>query len=248
MADVEEIRQLIRFRGPPADLTAALVEPVEGVTDLPVTVEFEKKGAEELEAIAVTEAEGHVLRLALPERTAPGSYTGAVALNGEEQAVRLEVEPAPDVRVVPESLRIAAEPGSRTSVDVSILNLGNVPVSVRGTQAVGLFLEGGVERALHRAYVDKMKEDARRVDVFAEALSDSHGGLVRMSLEGGGVDIAPGGCRRVTMAVKIPSGIEVGRVYTGSWTLEDATLPVRIVVPGEEVEATPEEDDDQGEE
>ncbi|HZD03521.1 MAG TPA: hypothetical protein VE173_01345, partial [Longimicrobiales bacterium] len=150
--------------------------------------------------------------------------------SGKERPVELEVEAAPGLRVIPEQLRIAARPGETVDVDLVVLNHGNVPVEVRRTQAIGIFMQGGVERALHRAYVEKLEEGQRRVDVLAENLAEAHAGLVRMRLRKGYGTVGPGELRELAVSLEVPAGAGSGRTYGGNWELANLVYPVTITV------------------
>ena len=97
-------------------------------------------------------------------------------------------------------------------------------------QTTGIFMEGGVERALHRAYVGRLESGQRRVDALAENLARAHGGLVKMRVQEGAGEIAPGEVRQLAVALEVPADLEGGRVYGGNWELANLVYPVTLRV------------------
>lgn len=219
----------LRFRGIPQSLTGVVPDRDDG--DLDVGVSFRRPGADEPEEVAVSyDPDPRVLRLSLPSDVGPGTYAGTLRMGTGERAVELEVEAAPGLRVIPEQLRIGARPGQTVDVELVLLNHGNVPVEVRRTQAIGIFMQGGVERALHRAYVEKLEKGQRRVDVLAETLAEAHAGLVKMRLRKGYGSVAPGELRQLAASLDVPAGAAAGRTYGGNWELANLVYPVTITV------------------
>jgi hypothetical protein len=165
--------------------------------------------------------------------------------------VVIEVEPEVELQLVPDQLALRAAPGDRPTVALTLVNAGNVPAAVRRTHAVGLFATGGVERALHRTYVELRGgpagkgDDAggeggpraraarpaeRPVDRLFELLGEEHGGLLRLTVEEGAGDVAPGERRELRVTLAVPDDLRRGRTYTGTWALHDLRYHVRLVV------------------
>ena len=149
-----------------------------------------------------------------------------------ELPARVEVDAAPALRVIPEQLRLRAHPGDLVGTDLTLLNQGNVPVDLRRVQPFGVFLAGGLERALRRAYVDKLSKGERRVDVIADNLAEAHGGLVKMKLQKGSGTLAPGEMRSLEVTLEIPAGLAPGSTYAGNWELAGLVYPVTLTVEG----------------
>jgi hypothetical protein len=149
-----------------------------------------------------------------------------------ELPARVEVDAAPVLRVIPEQLRLRAHPGDLVGTDLTLLNQGNVPVDLRRVQPFGIFLAGGLERALRRAYVDKLSKGERRVDVIADNLAEAHGGLVKMKLQKGYGTLAPGEMRSLEVTLEIPAGLAAGSTYAGNWELAGLVYPVTLTVEG----------------
>lgn len=160
------------------------------------------------------------------------SDSAATDSAGRDRPARVEVDAAPALRVIPEQLRVRAHPGDLVGTDLTVLNQGNVPVDLRRVQPFGVFLAGGLERALRRAYVDKLSKGERRVDVIADNLAEAHGGLVKMKLQKGSGTLAPGEMRSLEVTLEIPAGLAPGSTYAGNWELAGLVYPVTLTVEG----------------
>lgn len=163
---------------------------------------------------------------------AQDSDSAATDSAGSDRPARVEVDAAPALRVIPEQLRLRAHPGDLVGTDLTLLNQGNVPVDLRRVQPFGVFLAGGLERALRRAYVDKLSKGERRVDVIADNLAEAHGGLVKMKLQKGSGTLAPGEMRSLEVTLEIPAGLAAGSTYAGNWELAGLVYPVTLTVEG----------------
>ena len=224
----------IRFRGVPASLTGVIADRDDTSGAISVTMRgFPTKGAS-LELSAYADADPRIVRVSMPSSVAPGTYEGTLTIDGDERAIELEVEPSPQLRVVPEQLRIEAQPGDVVRTSLTMLNSGNVAVNVRRVQAFGIFMEGGVERALRLAYVRTLETNERRVDIIADNLAAAHGGLVRMTITHGAGSVEPEAVEPIEAELKIPTELDAGSVYGGNWELPGLVYPVRITIPGAE--------------
>ncbi len=240
MAAKSRTTKPLRFRGVPASLTG--VVPDRDDAEQEVRVSYRPSGSKEARDVMVLgDSDPRIVRLTLPDDVEPGTYEGTVMLGDEERDARLEVEAAPGLRVVPEQLRVQAHPGDLVGADLTLINTGNVPVQVRRTQVFGVFMEGGVERALHLGYVDKQKGDRRRVDVIADNLAQAHPGLVKMKISRGYGKVGAGELRELEVTLDIPSSVKAGRTYRGNWELANLVYPVTITVSAK-AEEEPDED------
>lgn len=245
MARTKKGARPLRFRGIPASLTGVVPDREDPGGD--VRVSLRRPGDKDaLEAMVSPDPDPRILRLSLPAEVGPGTYEGTLLMGGKKRAVQVEVEAAPGLRVVPEQLRVEAHPGDMVGADLILINTGNVPVLLRGVQAFGIFMAGGVEQALHRAYVDRLEGDRKRVDVIADNLAEAHPGLVKMKIQEGAGELAAGELREVAVTLDIPAGARPGRTYGGNWELANLVYPVTITVLGEEDGEEP-DDEDEGE-
>jgi hypothetical protein len=224
----------IRLRGIPVSLSGIIAGGASQSGDVTIALESYPTKDAALEVHVQIDIDPRIIRVMLPAETPPGSYQGTLT-NGDagRQPVVLDVEPAPHLRVVPEQMRLVdVTPGATVHRSLTVLNSGNVPVELRRVQAFGVFMAGGVERALRRGYVRTFARNERRVDIITDHLADAHGGLVRMAITQGAGTIAPGALQPIEVDVKIPSGLASGAVYGGNWELNGLVYPVTITVAG----------------
>ena len=218
----------VRFRGTPLSLAALVGAPGEVVGEHPLTLAGPEKavlaGGRELRAIAVPD--DGLMRLHLPRSTPPGTYQATMTVGGAEREVEIVVDPEVFLRLFPERLILTAAAGARVSANLTLVNLGNVQVEVRGAYAFGLFDVGGVERAIARMVSAKQGE--RRTDVFADALAEEHGGLVRMKVESGEGVVPPGESRELNLTLQVPQNIRPDHTYWGTWPLYNVRYYVRV--------------------
>lgn len=233
MARAAEREPGLRFRGTPAALAAVFAERVDPEQEMFVSVPLAGPKKPPVEATVQTDFDPRILRLSLPADVPPGAYPGSLRVGNKKRPVVLEVDPAPRLHVVPEQLRVEAHPGDLVGVDLTVLNQGNVPVELRAVQAIGVFMSGGIERALRRAYVKELSPNQRRMDVIADSLADAHGGLLRMKIEQGAGPIAPGQVRELHVVLHVPTGLERGAMYGGNWEVPGLVYPISIFVAGE---------------
>jgi hypothetical protein len=224
----------IRMRGIPASLSGIIPEGASQSGDVMIALANYPAKDAPLDLHVMIDIDPRIIRVTMPADTPPGSYQGTLTNGGErQQPIVLDVEPAPHLRVVPEQLRLLdAKPGSTVHRSLTVLNAGNVSVELRRVQAFGVFMAGGVERALRRGYVHTLARNERRVDVITNHLAEAHGGLVKMTITNGAGSVAPGALQPIEVDVKIPTGLASGSVYGGNWELDGLVYPVTITVPG----------------
>jgi hypothetical protein len=218
----------VRFRGTPTSLAALVGAAAQVAPEHPIRLAVPEKavlsGGRELRALAA--GDDGVLRLHLPRATPPGTYQATMALAGEEREVEITVEPEVFLRFFPERLILSAAAGEHVPVSLTLLNLGNVSVELRGAYAFGLFDVGGVERAIARMV--GAHEGARRIDVFTDAVAEEHGGMVRIKVESGEGELPPGESRELRLSLHVPPGLREGHSYWGTWPLYNVRYYVRI--------------------
>jgi hypothetical protein len=223
----------IRFRGIPVSIAGIIAEGASQTGDMMIAMRGYPAKDSSLDVHVLTDIDPRIIRIMLPADVPPGIYDGTLTDGQTERAVVIEVESAPHLRVVPEQLRIDAKPGETIKRSLTVINSGNVPVNLRRVQAFGVFMAGGVERALRRGYVHTLSADERRVDIIANHLADAHGGLVKMTITQGAGSIAPGALLALDVDVKIPTGLVAGSIYGGNWEPPGLVYPVTITVPGD---------------
>jgi hypothetical protein len=236
-------RPPVHFRGAPAGLTGVIAEGAASGDDMVLALRYAKGDREPDEFAVQVDEDPRILHLFLPAELAPGSYDAVLTVGTSSRAAQVDVQAAPQLRVFPEQLRLVARSGESVASTLTILNAGNVPVTVRAVQAFGIIMAGGIERALRRAYVTNLADAQRRVDVIADSLAAAHGGLVKMRIAKGDGVLQPGELRSLDVEIRIPRDLETGSEYGGNWELPGLVYPVTVAVPGEPVDAP---DDDSG--
>jgi len=171
--------------------------------------------------------------LRLPKSTPPGSYAGSVEIGGRTLPVAVEVEPRPKVEVSPSRLVLEVEPGAEVTVDVTLLNIGNVPFDVPAASTFCVFDGSGVDHAFWVAFVTDPPEGKERIDLLLDDLAESHGGLVEVRARASERTVAPGESRNVQVTLRFSDRIRPGHAYAGSWDADGLHLRIRLSVTAE---------------
>lgn len=225
----------LSFRGGPHHVTAVL--PGRTAGPALATARLTRGGGRARGAAPPVEVTPVVVPIAdqvmmqLPPGTAPGTYRGVLSIDGGEREIVVEVEPHVQVDADPPRLELTGRPGQRLSAQVVATNRGNVPVELQRANACGLFDEGGIECAIGRAAVAELAPGERRIDRFADALAEMHGGLVRINADAGTGPLLPGESRTVRLSLTVPERLKPGHVYSGRWALDTLQQTIRITVP-----------------
>lgn len=226
--------QPVVFRGPP-DRLASLVPLAGDAQPEATTAEATLKGAE-VRTLAVRstarvgKADARKATLKLPKTTPPGSYKGTAVIEGKEVPIVAEVEGRARLDAHPRRVALEAAPGARHTVDLTLMNTGNLPCDVSGTSTFCLFDGRGIEHAVWAALEKEPPQGKGRMDVFLDDLAGSHGGLVSARVEKA-AKIAPGESGSVTLTLRLPDRLEAGGRYAGAWEAGGIRVPVRISVP-----------------
>jgi hypothetical protein len=223
-------RERIVFRGPPNRL-ATLLPPAGAAgkeTEAPAAT---LRGAE-VRALSVREsaragAGARRATLRLPRTTPPGTYRGSAEIAGEQVSIVAEVEGRPRFEADPRRIELEAGPGETATVDVALVNTGNVPFDLSGASEFCLFDGRGVEHAFWAALAAEPPKGKQRIDVLLDDLAESHGGLVAVKVANGGV-IEPGESRDVKLTLRFSDRLHSGKRYAGSWRVEGLRIPVRV--------------------
>ena len=117
------------------------------------------------------------MTLRLPGSTPPGRYEGSAEIEGQEIPIVAEVEERPRLEADPRRLSVEVAPGGTASVELTILNTGNVPRDLSGASTFCLFDGQGTEHAFWAALATDPPEGKQRIDVLLDDLAESHGGL-----------------------------------------------------------------------
>lgn len=225
------------FRGPPDRLASLLTVP--GAAAAP------EAGQEPAASLLGAEVRGLTVRtlaregvdarratLRLPRSTPPGTYQGSAEIEGRKVSIVAEVEQRPRLEADPRRISIEAAPGGTATVDVTLLNTGNVPCDVSETTTFCLFDGRGTEHAFWAALTTDPPEGKQRIDVLLDDLAESHGGLVTTKVENGAA-IKPGESRDVRLTLRFSDRLQPGKRYAGAWRADGVRIPVRITTPAQ---------------
>lgn len=220
------------FRGPPdrlaSLLTAAGAAAKPGADRAP---EATLRGAEvrglTVRTLARAGVDARRATLRLPRSTPPGTYEGYAEIEGRKVSIVAEVERRPRVETDPRRISVEVAPGQTATVDVTLLNTGNVPCDVSGTSTFCLFDGRGMEHAVWAALASDPPEGKQRIDVLLDDLAKSHGGLVTARVEQG-AKIASGESSAVRLTLRFSDRLQPGMSYAGRWEADGLRVPVRV--------------------
>lgn len=220
-------RSPLRFVGAPTRLTATL--PLPGLAKsgklvladrapLPLTIRRAQIAAPSLA----------LLSFKLPKSTRPGSYAGTAEVGDMEIPVVVDVEARLRLRFLPPKVSFHGAPGVRLRATVTVLNLGNVDVTIQPESTFCIFDNRGVDRAFYQALTEKEVDGKQRIDRVLDELANSHGGLVRAVVRRGAGKLAPEAASELTIDFKFSRRMRVGQTYRGGWSISEASLEVEI--------------------
>jgi hypothetical protein len=170
------------------------------------------------------------LQFSLPESTPPGTYDGSVQIGGDSYPITVEVEPRPYLVISPRQLVLQVAPGAEASVDLTLINTGNVACEINKVHAFGLFDVRGVDRSIGAALSDPNEKGQGRLGRFMDEAADSHGGLVRVSVKAGAGSLEPDELRTVRATLRFSDYLKPDRTYWGTWPLLNLKYYVRVTV------------------
>jgi hypothetical protein len=175
------------------------------------------------------------LHLNLPRDTPPGVYEGTMRIGDREQQVTVEVEPQVELRLFPTSLRLAGSPGEKIDAELTLINEGNAPARVRSGYSFWLVREEAADNVLGRLFEASGKPDLRdrRLERLLDAVEEQYGGNVRVRLQEGAGEIAPGASRELRVQFALPARLQPGRTYIGMWHLYSLRWQLQLTVNGE---------------
>jgi hypothetical protein len=219
------------FRGPPERLATLLRAPAVRALGDERPPSATLRGAEirglKVRPISRDRADVGWATLRLPWSTPPGRYSGSAEIGGQTVSIVAEVEPRPRLEAEPRRITLEADPGGTATVDLELVNTGNVPCEVPGTTTFCLFDGRGLEQAAFAALASEPPEGRKRIDVLLDELSESHGGLVTAKVKGDAT-IATGESGRVQLTLRFSDRLRPGKRYAGSWRGEGLRVPIRV--------------------
>jgi len=228
----------IHIRGTPPNLFAALRMPATQTNAISVSLDIPdtklKKAFElaplTMHASPVGDVGVSRLHLELPKTMPPGTYRGSVAIEDQTQALIVEVEPRRRIRIYPKRSLISSKAGKRVELCLTLINMGNVTLTIPKVSGFGLYHKQGMDHAVGSAFQKKLDKDERRIDGFMEALQEGYGGIVTLKVREGAGAIDPGDSRDLTIDFQVPSEAIQGNEYWGIWSLYDYNYKIEIEV------------------
>ena len=225
-------REPLRFRGAPTRLLATLEFPevfppahvclvnLPGTGSLPLSVR----------PLRSTPPAISVLSFRLPKSTPPGSYKGNMNLGDKSMPIVVDVESRSSLRFIRPNFTRKGMPGARFSTELTLVNRGNVEVTVPDEDAFCVFDDGGVARALYVGLAEENSGDSQRIDRIMDELAKAHGGLVRVNVNKGSGRLAPEEVRELEAELHFSRRLVNGHTYRGTWSVAGASLEVEIEV------------------
>ena len=173
------------------------------------------------------------IQVELPESTPPGDYRGTVEIGKQQCSIVLEISPRVELRILPATSMVDAQPGARNEFGLTIINVGNVPVEVPKATAFGIYDKQGLDFAIGSAFTAESSGEQRRIDRLMDDMSAGHGGVAQLKVADGAGVLEPGEARELTMELRIPKKAVPGHSYWGIWTLRDFNYKIEIDVTSE---------------
>jgi hypothetical protein len=225
-------REPLRFRGAPTRLLATLEFPDVFPPAHVCRVTLPDTGSLPLAVrqLRSTPPVISVLSFRLPKSTPPGSYKGNMDLGDKRMPIVVDVESRSSLRFIRPSLKHIGMPGARISTELTLVNRGNVDVTVPDEDTFCVFDEGGVARALYWGLVEDNSGGRQRIDRIMDELAKAHGGLVRVTVTEGSGRVVPEEVRELEAELHFSRRLVSGHTYRGTWSVSGASLEVEIEV------------------
>lgn len=225
-------KERVVFRGPPDRLASLLTGTgAPAKQDAAPAPGAKLRGAEvhglTVRTLARSGVDARRATLRLPRSTPPGTYEGTAEIEGRKVPIVAEVEGRARVETHPRRVSVEVAAGQTATVDVKLLNTGNVPCDVSGTSTFCLFDGRGLEHAVWAALATDLPEGKQRIDVLLDDLANSHGGLVTARVEKG-TTIESGESRDVRLTLRFSDRLQPGMSYAGRWEADGLRVPVRV--------------------
>ena len=226
----------IRFRGKPRLVDGLAPRTVEHALTHSVSVDLKMSSAAQenmplnlqIDSVGISASR---LRFSLPESTPPGTYTGMIQLNKDENyPIIVEVEPHPYLAISPRQLSLQLTSDKETTVDLTLVNAGNVPCEITKVYAFGIFDVDGAERSIGAALRDVTNKEQARLGRLLDEAASNHGGLVRVAVREGAGSIEPGEVRDIQVTLRFSDRLKAGHTYWGTWPMVNLKYYVRVHV------------------
>jgi hypothetical protein len=225
----------IKLRGSPTMLAAVFRPTHTTPGTLPVSLDLPESVIQEAPLLAQVSPIGDkgaaAVQLQLPRSTPPGTYRGTVQVGDREHPIVVDVEPRTRLRIYPKRTSMQAHPGEKVSLDLNLVNEGNISCEVPRVSAFGLFEKHGLDRAIGYAFRAELETGERRIDRIVEEARKGHGGVVKLQIQKGAGELKPGDVCDLHGVLHIPDQVRPGRFYWGTWSLYNLNYKIEITTP-----------------
>jgi hypothetical protein len=225
-------RETLRFKGAPTRVLATieLPEAFPPARDCRVTLPETGSLPLVVRPLRSTPPIISILSFRLPRSTPSGSYEGNMELGDKRIPIVVDVESRSSLRFIRPKITHKGVPGARMSTELTLVNRGNVNVTIPNKATFCVFDDGGVTRALYRGLVEEDSVGKQRIDRVMDELAKAHGGLVRLTVIKGSGRLAPEEVRELEVELHFSRRLTGGHTYRGTWSVCGASLEVEIEV------------------
>ncbi|HEX6377060.1 MAG TPA: hypothetical protein VFZ91_15220 [Allosphingosinicella sp.] len=154
------------------------------------------------------------LRLRLDGTAPPGRHRAELRLAGKSFPVELDIAAAPRLRMEPGSPAFVGSPGAEVAVAIRLTNDGNVPVELPERSTAAIFDGAAPAAALVEACRCGSDDPMQTLGVWLGALRAGCS-VIDLRIAEGGVTLPTGAERTITLATRLPDGLELGHDYYG---------------------------------
>lgn len=210
----------IRFRGSPPGADGYLPRRYQEVLGAELSARLDIPGASEPTAVRVVpRAAGDAatrLHLRLSMSTPVGTYQGTLRIGAEEHPIEVRVDGHSDLGFSPSHLTLMATPGGEETVDLTVVNRGNLAVAIPDELSLELMDGDAIPQALKALHERPKPRDplSRMADRIAQHIVT----LPVTIVEGSGV-LQAGEMRELRVHVSYAKSLEAGRSYVAVWPL-----------------------------
>ena len=139
----------LHLRGAPPHLSAVMPSGSFAEGAVPLSVKLPLPESATMPTTAWIEPLGNAglncIQVELPESTPPGDYRGTVEIGKQQCSIVLEIAPRVELRILPATSMVDAQPGARNEFGLTIINVGNVPVEVPKATAFWIYDKQGLD-------------------------------------------------------------------------------------------------------
>jgi hypothetical protein len=173
--------------------------------------------------------------LNLPPDTPPGQYQATVMCGKQKAPIEIDVLAHQEVLIEPSHLRVQGESGEIIKTQISIKNLGNVPLDIRNVGMVWLREKDWIGRTL--VYTLRETAPNESLNDFGDRLLHTfHDDMIppaKIQFEPVIQDLLAAGCNMLrTICLTLPLGIKKGRRYLGFIKINENRIWLEVYCSG----------------